>query len=109
MLDLDELKKIISKTGEGSCTNQCPMINITDYLIQVLQNPIHGLGSEGHADHHDWIQLQIDKERRRIERKQKIIDGVKQQVIGWSIIAFIGALLTSISAFGYRLYVLMKP
>ena len=108
MVSIDELKDLLNKTDVESCKNQCPMVNIADYLVTILQNPMNGLSSEAHSDHHDWIQLQINRERKKQERRQKIIDGVKQQVIGWTIISFIGSILSGIGYWAYKFYSHLK-
>lgn len=55
--------------------------------IKALLDEKFGEGSSHHK-HHDYIQMCIERERRRREMWEK----VKTQVLGWGIIAMIGFL-----------------
>lgn len=49
-----------------------------------------GPGPEQHADDHEFIRIMREREKRRIERHEKI----KQHVIGWGIIVAISSIGT---------------
>lgn len=105
--------ELIQALRNHNCTvaeRGCSCKELMDVLVHSLENQLRfSTDPVIHRDHHEYIQLQIDKERRKLERRQQLIDGVKQHVIGWTIVVFIGAILTSISTFGYKLYMLLKP
>jgi hypothetical protein len=107
-MNIAELKSLL-ETHETSCASQCPALHIFKYL---LENPIQqgSVDFQVHDDQHAWIQLQIDKERIKEERRQKVVDGIKQQVVGWTIITFIGSLVSGLGYWAYKIYHhLLKP
>jgi hypothetical protein len=46
------------------------------------------INNDIHTEHHDFIQILIEREERKKERWEK----VKTQVLGWGIIGMIGAM-----------------
>lgn len=62
-------------------------------LHQVLEER-RSIDDKRHADDHQFIKLLRERERRRIER----IERLKTQIIGWGIISSVGA---GVSAIGY--------
>lgn len=42
---------------------------------------------ETHKEHHDWIREEIERRKRKRDDWEKI----KNQIVGWSIIAFLGS------------------
>ena len=108
-IQVDELKQILQASACGEGSNKCALSKISDVLIDILSLQMQtNIDPILHNDRHEWIQLQIDRERHKQERWQKVSDGVKQQVIGWTIISTIGTVLSSIGYFAYKLYTLMK-
>ena len=55
--------------------------------------------SEKHCEHHEWIQLQIEKERARIKRMEEwtgTIRTVRKRILEWSLYALFFAIATKI-------------
>lgn len=57
-----------------------------------------------HKQHHDFVQMLIDKEKR----KQELHEKVKAQVAGWGIISVILAVVTGIG-FWFRDWITKGP
>ena len=55
------------------------------------------LGPIEHRDHHNWIENQIQRERKRSE----MWEGIRSKVIGWAIIGALGAVGTAV----YKVFV----
>lgn len=50
------------------------------------------IDAESHAEHHAYIAAMIAREGR----KQKLFDNVIQQLLGWGVIAIVGAIGTAV-------------
>lgn len=64
-----------------------------DTLREVLREELNArsrIDVETHADHHAFIAELVDRAKRRRE----LVDRVRQQVIGWALIASLGAIGT---------------
>ena len=70
------------------------MSDITkDELKEVLDSALSDIGwvdQKTHEEHHEFVRMLIKKEERKKERWEK----VKTQVLGWGIVALIGAVGT---------------
>ena len=58
-------------------------------LKEVLDDALKGMGwveQQTHEEHHDFVKSLIEK------RKQETWEKVKQHVLGWGIVAILGAL-----------------
>ena len=55
-------------------------------------NAGRSIDDETHRDHHEFVKVMIDKEKRSIDRSEKI----KATVIGWFIITVLGGVGTAV-------------
>lgn len=80
-LDQEDVEAIVRCVRESACTRDCPVDLIP-----------------AHAKQHETLERWISNDVRRQERAEKI----KTQLIGWSIVTFLGGVGTGVyHAFQY--------
>jgi hypothetical protein len=83
----------ISKTIEGDIVSHEPLTredirSVVDELLDARNR----IDSATHVEHHRFIEEEIERRKRR----RDLIERVKQQVIGWGVIALLGAIGTAV-------------
>jgi hypothetical protein len=72
----------------------------TEQVEEVLNRVLDArkrINDERHAKHHNYVEILIDRDRRR----QELSDKVRQQVVGWGVIITVTGFLSMV---GYSAY-----
>lgn len=61
-------------------------------IIDALKENSICIDNETHKEHHEFIKVMLEREHRRLARS----DRIREQVVGWAIIAFLGGIGTAV-------------
>ena len=66
------------------------------HAVHAALNERDGLDRETHHAHHDYLQRRIEREKRREQRRQVLVDKIKATVVGGLLLLALGTALTAV-------------